>query len=282
MLIAQVTDIHIGFEPDNPAEPNLTRFEALLDHLLHGPNRPDLLLLTGDLTESGEPRHYAALASRLAACPFPVWPIPGNHDLRRPLLEAFPQARTIPGGFIQYAVELDGLRLLMLDTLLDGRHGGGFCETRARWLADTLAQRPDVPTLLALHHPPFDVGIDWMDLGPERGWVDRLAGAIAGHSQVLGIITGHIHRAVGTGWAGLPAFICGSSAPAVTLQLSPTDPERPDGRTLIGDEPPAFALHWWNGTRLTSHLLPLTDASPLARFDDKLQPMLRAALAKTW
>lgn len=282
MLIAQITDVHIGFEPDNPAEPNMARFEAVLHHLLTGPNRPDLLLLTGDLTEAGEARHYAALASRLANCPFPVWPIPGNHDLRGPLLAAFPQAGTSPGGFIQYAVELDNFRVLMLDTLLDGRHGGGFCETRARWLATALAARPEVPTLLALHHPPFDVGIEWMDLGPDRSWVERLAGAIAGHNQVVGMVTGHIHRAVGTGWTGLPTVICGSSAPAVTLQLSPLDPERPDGRTIIGDEPPAFALHRWNGTSLVSHLLPLTDATPLARFDEKLQPMLRAAMAKTW
>ena len=108
------------------------------------------------------------------------------------------------------------------------------------------------------------------------------AGAVAGHSQVRGLITGHIHRAVSTPWEGLPATICGSSAPAVTLQLSPTDPETPDGRTIIGDEPPAFALHRWNGSRLTSHLVPLTEATPLARFDEKLQPMLRAAMAKTW
>ena len=237
MLIAQVTDIHIGFEPDNPAEPNMVRFEAVLDHLLHGPNRPDLLLLTGDLTDAGEPRHYAALAARLAQCPFPVWPIPGNHDLRGGLLAAFPQARTIPGGFIQYAVELDGLRVLMLDTLLDGRHGGGFCEIRARWLADTLAQRPDVPTLLALHHPPFDVGIDWMDLGPDRGWIDRLAGAIAGHSQVIGIITGHIHRAVGTGWAGLPAVISGSTRKSPMAAPSSATNRRPS--RCIGGTAPA-------------------------------------------
>ena len=51
MLIGQITDIHIGFEPGNPDEPNMHRLRAVLERLFDGPNRPDLLLLTGDLTE---------------------------------------------------------------------------------------------------------------------------------------------------------------------------------------------------------------------------------------
>ena len=281
MLIAQITDIHIGFDPDNPAELNMARFEALLDHLLAGPNQPDLLLLTGDLTDNGEARHYAALAQRLAKCPFPVWPIPGNHDLRAPLLAAFPQVPASADGFIHYALEFDDLRVIMLDTLLDGRHGGGFCAARAAWLAATLAQRPTVPTVIAMHHPPFDTGIDWMDLG-DREWVARLVGVLAGQTQVAAILTGHIHRAVATSFAGVAATISGSSAPAVALQLTPTDPERPDLRTIIAEEAPAYALHRWNGTRLVSHLLSATEAKPLARFDENLQPMLRAALSRSW
>jgi len=41
VLIAQMTDIHVGFAPDErPEELNLTRFRATLDRLLSGPQCP--------------------------------------------------------------------------------------------------------------------------------------------------------------------------------------------------------------------------------------------------
>ena len=66
MLIAQVTDIHLGFEPGNPAEFNRQRLDQVLSALIDGPNRPDLLLATGDLTEHGDADSYRALAQAFA------------------------------------------------------------------------------------------------------------------------------------------------------------------------------------------------------------------------
>ena len=44
MLIAQITDVHLGFEPDNPDELNRKRFDLVLAELIEGRNRPDLML----------------------------------------------------------------------------------------------------------------------------------------------------------------------------------------------------------------------------------------------
>jgi len=56
MLIAQMTDIHIGFAPDEkPEELNRIRFRATLKRLLAGPNTPDMLVLSGDVTDRGDP-----------------------------------------------------------------------------------------------------------------------------------------------------------------------------------------------------------------------------------
>jgi hypothetical protein len=41
------------------------------------------------------------LAAALGALPIPVWPIPGNHDLRDTLLAAFPAIAPMAGGFVQ-------------------------------------------------------------------------------------------------------------------------------------------------------------------------------------
>lgn len=279
MLIGQITDIHIGFDRDNPDEANMRRLEAVLDRLVHGPNRPDLLLVTGDLTEHGDAGSYGRLARALSACPFPAWPIPGNHDDRLAFAEAFPQARP-HGGFFQYAIEGTQPRILMLDTFEPGRHGGAFCEARSDWLKAELAAHPDTPTIIAMHHPPVEVGIAWMDTDPAEPWVARFAGAIRGHHQILAIMCGHVHRMIVSPWQGIATIVCPSVAPAVALDLNAIDPDMPDGRKLITAEPPAYALHRWNGRNLVSHFENVGDHPVLAHFETGQKSMIRSMLAE--
>ena len=65
MLIAQITDIHLGFDPDNPAEYNRKRLDEVLDVLIDGPNRPDLLLATGDVTDRASMIEFFKMMQRL-------------------------------------------------------------------------------------------------------------------------------------------------------------------------------------------------------------------------
>ena len=279
ILIGQISDLHIGFEPGNPDEPNMHRLRAVLERMFDGPNRLDLLLLTGDLTENGDQESYSALAAAIDAAPCPVLMIPGNHDTRAGLAAAFPD-HVPTAGFQQIAAEAGDLRLLLLDTFDPGRHGGAFCEERAAWLCDRLAEAPDRPTIIAMHHPPFVSGIDWMDPDPAEPWIARFAGATSGHTQIRAVLCGHLHRAMVTGWQGAPLVVCPSTAPSVALNLSPIDAADPDGRALIRDAPPGYALHRWDGTRLVSHFERVGGYEDVARFDADLQPMIRGMLAE--
>lgn len=282
VLIAQMTDIHVGFAPDErPEELNLIRFRATLDRLLTGPNLPDMLVLSGDITDHGDAESFAKTAALLEACPFPVVPLVGNHDSRAGLLGAFPQVTPAEGGFLHYVVEAPlGLRIICLDTLEDGRHGGAFCEARARWLSDTLAAAPDAPTLIFMHHPPVVAGIDWMDPAPDEPWMLRLHEALAGQSQVLAIHCGHLHRQISTRFAGIPLGVTPSVAPLVAMDLTPIDKDAPDNRELITTEPPTYALHRWDGETLVSHYERVGDWQVLARFHAGLQPMIEGMFAE--
>src|SRR6478735_5194195 len=145
MLIAQMTDIHIGFAPGaEPEELNHSRFCATLERLHEGPNRPDMLVLSGDITDHGDLESFEKTAALLADCPFPVWPMVGNHDRREGLFHAFPQVCAAEGGFLHYVLEHEGLRIILLDTLELGRHGGAFCEARQAWLTARLDESPGV------------------------------------------------------------------------------------------------------------------------------------------
>ena len=277
MLIAQITDCHIGFDRGNPEEDNVVRLRAVLDRLSHGPNRPDLLLLTGDLTNGGDALSYARLAELLAACPFPYRLMAGNWDERAALLSAFPDTAT-EAGFVQFELAFPGLRLIALDTTEAGRHGGAFCARRAEWLSARLDADPDTPVLIAMHHPPIVSGLDWLDGSGHEPWIERLRAEVAGRQQVRAIIAGHLHRIVHSSFAGVPVTVCPSSAPAVALDLGRFDPDQPDGRAMVRAEPAAYALHRWHGGQLTSHFEVVSNEQPwaeLARYDTAMQKTVR-------
>jgi 3',5'-cyclic-AMP phosphodiesterase len=279
MLIAQITDIHLGFEPGNPDEFNRQRLDALLAHINNGPNRPDLLLATGDLVDLGDVESYQRLQEALSVVSCPVLMGLGNHDLRDNFHQQFPET-PVAGGFIQYVKDYDGLRVIMLDTLDEGRHGGAFCETRAAWLTARLAEEKTVPTVLVMHHPPVEVGIDWMNTHPNEPWVARFAGAIEGADQIKGIICGHLHRNIVVPWHGTAIAICASTAPQVTLDLRPIDPDLPDDRPMIVADPPSYALHFWNGRELVTHFANANEPATLARYNVGMQPLVQSLLAE--
>ncbi|HEX7874129.1 MAG TPA: metallophosphoesterase [Sphingobium sp.] len=302
MLIAQVTDIHLGFDPDNPAELNAKRLDQVLRALNTGPNRPDLLLATGDLTDRGDPDSYRRLVSALGQCDFPIWPCVGNHDDRENFAHHFPH---IPqeDGFVQYVVPLPhpprhsreggnpspdnspnpnveetGHRIIILDTLEPGRHGGAFCDRRAAWLAARLDEDAQTPTLIVMHHPPVEVGIDWMNTHPEEPWVQRFAATIEGRPNIAAILCGHLHRTIAAPWRGTTVAICSSTAPQLALDLRPMDPDNPDNRPMIIADPPAYALHRWTDQGLVTHFATADEHTTLAKFDAGMQPLVRSLI----
>lgn len=275
MFVAQITDLHLGFDPGVPDEFNQQRFERTLGALRALKPTPDLLLVTGDIADNGDDEEaYARYRAAVAELPFPVHHVLGNHDGRKAFFAVFPELVS-DGGFLQYAIEDHPVRILVLDTMEEGRHGGSFCERRAAWLRARLAEAPDRPTLIALHHPPIATGIPWLTEDADAPWIARLRSVVEGKANIVAMIAGHVHRPIVTGWAGFPLLVCPSTAPQVALGLAPIDPDVPDDRPMIVADAPCFALHHWDGRQLISHIDTAEDHDVLARFTPKLQPLVR-------
>lgn len=287
VLIAQITDTHVGFEPEaGDEEFNFLRFCMALDHLLDQHVAPDLLILTGDIADKGRPDSYERIKRSLERCNFPVHVMTGNHDNRDNLLAAFPDCPTMtaPNGkiYAQYAIETsiqtggsEALRIVCLDTLQHGRHGGAFCGARAKWLASELAAHPDTPTLIVMHHPPIISGIDWMDPRPHEAWLARFREAVEGYEQIVGIACGHLHRPTAAAFEGIPVSVTPAVAPAVSLDLRPVDFHKDDGRGIVDAEPPSYALHRWKDGKLVTHFQPVGDWTRLAVYTENLIPMMQ-------
>lgn len=176
-------------------------------------------LCSGDLADAGEPAAYAELARQLASLPMPAHLMPGNHDARAALRAAFPALRADAQGFLQQGIATPVGRFVLLDTLDAGRPGGAFDTARAAWLADELAASAPAPVFLAMHHPPFAVGIPSMDRYALRD-TSALMDALQPHwSRLRHLFIGHLHRPLGGSWGGLPFSGVASPNHQVALDL---------------------------------------------------------------
>ena len=256
MLIAHITDTHIT--SPGTLLMGIVDTASALERAVAALNRldpsPDAAVLTGDLVESGVPEEYAHLRALLAPLHMPIFAIPGNHDAREPMREAFIGDGYLPGqGFLDYAIEDYPLRIIALDTLVPGEGGGALGSERLRWLGRILSAAPHRPTLVLMHHPPFLTGITRMD---RAGLADSagFAEIIRRHPQVQRILCGHLHRPIESRFAGTVAGTAPSTAHQIVLDL------RPEARLSFALEPPGYQLHYWHeGIGLVTHTAAIGD-----------------------
>jgi 3',5'-cyclic-AMP phosphodiesterase len=175
--------------------------------------RPAALLFTGDLTEAGDPGAYQRLralvepvAARMGATALYVM---GNHDSRPELREHL--LGQAPGDEpYDYAVRLDGLRVIVLDTTVPGYSHGELTGGQLDWLAAKLAEPAPDGTVLALHHPPLPTpsriaaAIDLRDR-------KELAAVLSG-TDVRIALAGHTHVVSAGALAGIPVWTGGTTA----------------------------------------------------------------------
>jgi 3',5'-cyclic-AMP phosphodiesterase len=259
-LLVQLSDTHVT-HPGRLISGRVDTAAALshaISRVLRLQPRPVAVLISGDLVDAGHPAEYAQLRALLAPlvdAGLPLALMPGNHDARTPLQDAFVGLAGVhcgePGtAAIQYALDLPGpLRLVVLDSLQPGRPEGGFDIDRLAQAQRLLSERPDVPTVVALHHPPHATGLAVMDsMALQQGLGDFQA-LIAAHPQVQRVVCGHLHRLTLGHVAHAASLSAPSTAHQVTLDLAP---EAPLSITL---EPAGWLIHAWGpGLPVVSHL----------------------------
>src|SRR6266542_6573039 len=154
-LLAQLSDPHSGADWGN-GDP-VARLAAAVESVRALRPQPDAVLVSGDLADHAADAEYEQLRELLAPLRAPLYVLPGNHDDRRAMHRHF----GVPGADgepVQYAVDLGALRLVVLDTTRPGEDSGALDAERLAWLDATLVAAPEVPTLLAMHDPPFRTG----------------------------------------------------------------------------------------------------------------------------
>jgi Icc protein len=195
---------------------------SALRQLKRSGRRPDAIVVTGDLTDLGEPNAYARLralvepvAAELEAQI--VW-VMGNHDERavysRELFD-----RDLPGAEEDHpqdrVYDVGGLRIVAFDSTVPGSHHGDVSPGQLEWLAGVLADPAPHGTLLALHHPPLATPLELMNILQLQHQAE-LAAVVAG-SDVRAILAGHLHYSTFGLFAGVPVSVASASCNSIDL-----------------------------------------------------------------
>lgn len=225
--------------------------------------RPDALVFTGDLADWGEPHAYdeiRSLVEPLAAdLDARVFWVMGNHDdraaFRSRLLR---ESGTDPLAPYDRVDELDGLRIITLDSTVPGEHYGDLRDRQLEWLREVLATPAPLGTILAMHHPPVPSVLPLaasVELRDQR----RLASVLR-DSDVRAVLAGHLHYSTFATFAGIPVSV--ASATCYTQDLTV-----PTGGTRPQDGGQSFNLvHVYDDTVVHS-VVPVDAPAPLEHTD---------------
>ena len=194
----------------------------------------DVVVHTGDSVHHGMADEYAHLREILADLEAPFFLIPGNRDRYDALRAAFDHLSYLPrnGDLLHYVVDDYAIRLVGLDSIAAGERKGVFCARRLTWLDDTLAREPDRPTILFIHHPPFDIAEHYVGGYRRPEDAEELAALVSRHPQVRRLLCGHVHLLHRESWGGTIA----TTMPSVAVDL------RKEGDAAI-DAVPSYLLH---------------------------------------
>ncbi|WP_411340633.1 metallophosphoesterase [Sphingopyxis sp. J-6] len=191
-LLFHISDLHFGLE-DRAA---LDWFRDIVRR-----DRPDAILITGDLTMRARSREFAAACDWIGALDVPVTVEVGNHDLPyfNPFARFFYPYRRIRGieRLVERELDLPGVAIVPLKTTaraqwrLDWSKGWVTKKALAKTLAAIDALPPGTAALVTAHHPLVEAGTRGRAL--TRGGTRALRELAA--RGVAAVLTGHVHDA---------------------------------------------------------------------------------------
>ncbi|MBF0462019.1 MAG: phosphodiesterase [Magnetococcales bacterium] len=213
LQILHFSDCHLFADPTQElrgVQPAST-LTAVLDAAQEQAAASQIAIITGDLTDDGQPETYARVEQMFARLQRPVYAVPGNHD------EADAMRKGLTGHPIvwQRSVVVAGWHLIFLNSADPGQVGGVFLAEELAALEEALLAQPNLPTLIAFHHQPVPVATPWMDqIGLAQP--EHFFALLARHPWTRCVLFGHIHSPFDGHWQNVRLL----SAPATSVQFA--------------------------------------------------------------
>ena len=197
----------------------MAHLRLVADRLVSAGRPVAAIVLSGDLTDDGSIAAYRALHATMAPAADALGArliyAMGNHDER----SAFATLPAVNGGaaneasVFDRAYDVDGLRIVVLDSTKPGLHDGHLEAGQLAWLRDQLSTASPLGSLLVMHHPPIPSPIRAVQqLRLKRA---EELGEVLADSDVRMVLCGHTHYTGSGTISGIPVWI----GPAMAYRL---------------------------------------------------------------
>lgn len=207
-----LTDLHISdptVTDDHLYSDTSKTLVAILADVKKVEPTPSFIIASGDLTNRGDVGSYEELKRimREADLGIPVLYALGNHDKRDGFYKSMTDRIEDFSAPYDHAAVIDGVHIVVMDSSHPFKIGGSFEASQFAWLEAELANHPDLPKLLVMHHAPA------LDANPDLEWealaiadTEKLRVLLEGRN-VIGILSGHIHFDRVSNWHGIPVIV---------------------------------------------------------------------------
>lgn len=247
-----------------------SQLKALFEGFAKSNSKPEAIIFTGDLADMGTPDAYERLramvepeARKLGA--EIIWCM-GNHDERVAFRKGLLDQEATDAEPVDRVFDINGLRIIALDSTVPGQHYGVITDEQLEWLAAELETPAPDGTLIALHHPPVPSPIGLIELVELREQ-EKFAKVIEG-TDVRGVLGGHLHYSTTSTFAGVPVSVASATCYTQDLQV-----QYPAARGQNGAQ--SYNLIHVYGDRVLHSIVPIGEFPTVYEVSgEKLEAML--------
>lgn len=195
MYIFQISDFHFQIENER----SVANLQKVLKSINEQDIRPDIILITGDITHQQEYASYQEVFKLLSTLGAPVYCITGNNDsssgLMRALREYLPQhPQSEMTDALQYVVDDYPFQIITLDSFAENMTSGEVDKERLNWLEQKLINNSEhKPVLVMVHQFTAPNALN----RPTQPWFEAFNRIIAEHRDTVKlVVSGHLHASL--------------------------------------------------------------------------------------
>ena len=250
--ILQLTDLHVFRDPDARLR-GIPTFQLLCDvveHIKQSGEEFDFVVVTGDHTHDELQESYSAVRQVLSPWLDRLFQVPGNHDDRAVLRSVFSDRIAGQGDTqINFTFQAGNWLCLGLDTHVPSSVPGLIDAEQIAWAKERVRSlKPDLIGLF-LHHPPVNVGSEWMDIIGLTG-KELLQSWFTEEPRIRFACCGHVHHEFQTRWNQTDIL----TTPSTGIQFSPQG----STPTFVAD-PPGYRIIELNPEGYTTRVIRLPE-----------------------